>query len=102
VSWTVILLLAAGTYALKAAGPVLLGGRTLPATVVRPLALLPPALLAALVAVQTLGDGGSLTFDARAAGAGVAVLAVWRRLPFVVVVLAAAAAAALARALGAP
>jgi len=101
VTWAAILALALGTYALKAAGPVLLGGRTLPTGLSRPLALLPAAVLAGLVAVQTLADGRSLVLDARVAGTAVAVLLAWRRTPFLVVVLGAAAAAAAARALGA-
>ncbi len=99
-TWTAILALAAGTYALKAAGPVLLGGRTLPPVVGGVLALLPAALLAALIAVSTFDGGRELVLDARAVGIGVAVIAVWRRAPFLVVVLAAAIAAALARAAG--
>lgn len=100
-TWAAILLLAAGTYALKAAGPALLGGRRLPGAVTALLAPLPAALLAALVAVATFDGGGELVLDARAVGIAVAGVAAWRRLPFLAVVILAAAAAAGARALGA-
>jgi hypothetical protein len=56
-------------------------------------------LLAALILVQTLGDGPRLVIDARAPALAVAAVLVWRRAPFLVVVLAAAATAALLRAL---
>ena len=49
-SWIIVLAVGAGTMAIKAAGPVLLGSRPLPAPVQRVVALLAPALLAALVA----------------------------------------------------
>jgi hypothetical protein len=60
--------------------------------------LLPLALLAALVVVQTFSDGRSIVVDARAAGLAAAGLAVYRRAPFIVVVALAAATAALVRA----
>jgi branched-subunit amino acid transport protein len=60
-------------------------------------ALLPIALLAALIAIQTFSDGRHLVIDARAAGLGAAVVAVLLRAPFLVVVIAACATAALIR-----
>ena len=60
-------------------------------------ALLPVALLAALTTTQTFSTGQHLTIDARVVGVSVAVLAVLRRAPFLVVVGLAAAAAALVR-----
>ncbi|MFN8122795.1 MAG: AzlD domain-containing protein [Thermoleophilia bacterium] len=99
-TWAAILALAAGTYALKAVGPALLGGRRLPDGVTALLAPLPAALLAALVAVATFDGGERLVLDARVVGIAVAGVAVWRRLPFLAVVVLAAAAAAAARALG--
>ena len=60
-------------------------------------ALLPIALLAALIAIQTFSDGRHLVIDARAAGLGAAVVAVLLRAPFLVVVIAACATAALTR-----
>jgi uncharacterized membrane protein len=95
-----LVLLAAGTYAAKAAGPVLSAGRELPPAL-RDLAnLLPAALLAALVATQTVATGSALTLDARAVGVGLAAVAIWLRAPFAVVVLVGAAGTALTRLLG--
>src|SRR5690606_16911162 len=62
--------------------------------------LLTVALLAALVAVQTIGDGMALRVDARLPAVAVAALLLWRRAPFLVVVVAAAGTAALLRWLG--
>ena len=99
-SWTVVLLLSAGAYAFKAVGLLALAGRDVPAPVLRFVGLLPPALLMALVAVQTVGgDEGALVVDARLAGLAVAGLAVWRRAPFLVVVASAALTTAALRAL---
>jgi branched-subunit amino acid transport protein len=95
--WATILLLGAGTFVLKAAGPVLLGGRKLPSLLDRFVAVLPAALLAALVAVQTVGDGPRVVLDARVAGVAVAALCLWRRQGFLVVVSAAMATTALVR-----
>ena len=97
-SWAAILALATGTYAMKAAGPVLLGGRRLPRRVERAVDLMPAALLAALVAVQTLTDSGDLTLDARAPGVAAAALAAWRGAPFVVGAAVAMAVTAAVRA----
>jgi branched-subunit amino acid transport protein len=98
-SWTALLALCAISYALKASGPVLAGGRRLGPQVRGSLDLVAAPLLAALILVQTLGDGHRLVLDARAPAVGVAAVLVWRRAPVLVVVLAAAATAALLRAL---
>jgi branched chain amino acid efflux pump len=97
VSWTVLLGLCAVSYALKAVGPVLAGGRQLTPGVHRVLDLVSVPLLAALILVQTFGDGRRLVLDARAPALAVAAVLVWRRAPFLVVVLGAAAVAALVR-----
>lgn len=97
-SWLSIAALAAGSYLTKAVGPLLLRGRGENLETPRATLLLAAALLAALVAVQTFGDGRSLTLDARAAGMGAAVAAVWLRVPFVIVVVLAAATTAAVRA----
>lgn len=99
-SWPALLALGAAAYLFKAAGPLLLGARAIPARSERLLSLLAVPLLAALVAVQTLDGGERLVLDARVPALGVAALLVWRRAPFLVVVLAAAGTAALLRALG--
>lgn len=56
-------------------------------------AFLPVALLAALTVTQTFSQGHRLSLDARAVGLAVAVVAVLRRAPFLVVCAAAASAA---------
>jgi len=99
-SWTTLLTLGAVSYALKAAGPLLAGGRQLGAQARRMLELVAVPLLAALIVVQTLGNGHRLVIDARAAALAVAAVLAWRRAPFLVVVLASAATAALLRAIG--
>ena len=81
-------------------------GYLLPASVLerepvrRVAGLLPVALLAALVTVQTFGSGQALVIDARLAGLAAAVIALVLRAPFLVVVLVAAVSAALLRASG--
>ena len=95
--WTAILLTAVGCYALKLAG-LSVPDRVLtrPATQ-RVAALIPPALLGALIAVQVLAQGQRLVVDARLAGVGAAVVLLLLRAPFLLVVAGAALTAALLR-----
>ncbi len=97
-SWWAVLGLGAAAYALKAVGLVVLGPRAVEGPALRLAALLPAALLPALVVVNTFAADRRLVLDARAVGLTVAVLATWRRAPFVVVVGLAAGATALVRA----
>jgi uncharacterized membrane protein len=97
--WIVVALVGLGTIAIKAVGPVLLGGRPLHARVTGVVELLAPALLGALVATQALGNGRALVLDERLIGLAAAGMALWRKLPMLVVVLVAASATALARTL---
>ena len=57
--------------------------------------LIPVALLSALVAVQACTEKSRLLLDHRAAGVGVAVLALVLRAPFPIVVISAALSSAL-------
>lgn len=99
-SWTLVILLSAGAYLCKAVGLLALSRRDVPAGVLRFVDLLPPALLMALIVVQTVGGAaGALVVDARLGGMVVAGIAVWRRAPFLVVVLSGMATTALLRAL---
>lgn len=82
----VIVGLGIGTYALKAAGPLLLGGRRLPERIERVAQQLPAALLASLVVVSTVAADRSLLLDARLAGVLAAGVALRLRAPFIVVV----------------
>ncbi|GII99413.1 branched-subunit amino acid transport protein AzlD [Sediminihabitans luteus] len=68
--------------------------------VVRTATLVTAALLAALVVVQTVDGGRSISVDARLPALAVAALALALRAPFLVVVVLAAATAAGLRALG--
>jgi len=68
--------------------------------IVRVTAMLPAALLASLVVLQTFSTGTRLTLDARAVGLLVAVLALLARAPFIVVVVLAAVTAGALRAAG--
>lgn len=84
--WIAVGATALGCYAVKLAGLLVPAG-VLERPVVRRLAaLLPVALLAALTAQQTFADGHALMLDARAAGLGVAAVALVLRAPFLVVV----------------
>ncbi len=95
--WWAVLVAAAGCFALK------LAGLSVPEEVLdrpavqRIAALLPVALMAALVVVQTFGSGRAIAIDARVAGLAVAVVALLCRAPFLVVVGLAALTAALLR-----
>lgn len=104
-TWMVVTAVALGTIAIKAVGPVLMGGRPLPQRLTGVVGLLAPALLAALVAVQTFGSGRALVVDERVVGVLVAAIALMIKAPsrrlsydarllFVVVIAAAATATA--------
>jgi branched-subunit amino acid transport protein len=98
-AWLVVIGSAVATMALKAVGPVVLGGKPLPGPVTRVVGLLGPALLAALVATATFALDGALVVDARLAGVAAAVVALLLRAPVLVVVVAAAATTAVLRAI---
>ncbi|WP_432483718.1 AzlD domain-containing protein [Kineococcus esterisolvens] len=97
--WLGVLTAYAVAYALKLAGHQVPAAGRAPPRARRGAALLPAALLAALVVVQTAGDGDRLVLDARAAGLAVAALALALRAPFLLVIVLAAASAAGVRAL---
>jgi uncharacterized membrane protein len=99
-AWIAVLVAAALCYLTKLLGYLAPHGWLERPRVRRTATLLTVALLAALVAVQTVGTGRELHLDARAVALGVAALALWRRLPFLVVVVLAGAVAAGLRAAG--
>lgn len=86
-------------------GQRLLGAFVLgPALAQRPviakaIALIPAAVVMAVIIQLTLAEGRSLVIDARLAGVAAAGVLVWRRAPFIVVVISAATVTALVRAL---
>ena len=96
---TVIAGCALVTFAIKAAGPVALGGRELPLWVTSVIVLLAPALLAALVFTQAVADGKDLTVGAETAGVVAGGLVAWRTGSIVACVIIAAALTAALRAL---
>jgi uncharacterized membrane protein len=98
-TWGAILVAAIGCYLLKLTG-LSVPQHILEHPKVQQLAaLLPVALLSALIFVQTFAEREHLVIDARAAGVAVGLVAVALRAPFLVVLVVAAAAAALIRAL---
>jgi branched-subunit amino acid transport protein len=90
---------AAVTAAIKAAGPVALGGRDLPLALRSVIVLLAPALFAALVVTQALADGDHLEIGAQTVGVVAGGAVAWRTGSIVGCVLVAAGVTALLRAL---
>jgi branched-subunit amino acid transport protein len=97
-----VLVLAAGTYAMRLVGPLSRDRVRLPARVAVLLDDGTVVLLAGLVAVSALTQGAGLAGWARPAGVLVAGVLVLRRAPFPVVVVAAALTTALLRLAGVP
>jgi len=95
-SWTAILVLAAGAYGFKLAG-VLVGNRIVNPLLRRAISLIPPALFCAVIALQTFQRDNELTLDARVVGLVVALFAAWRKLPFVGGIVSAMVSTALVR-----
>ncbi|HAP78239.1 MAG TPA: branched-chain amino acid transporter AzlD [Acidimicrobiaceae bacterium] len=98
-SWTFVLVLAATAYGFKVLGLVIVGDRRLPPVIDRCLALIPAALVAALVMKDTFSSGQQLVLDARALGVGAAVVAAWRKAPLIAVIAIGAGVTAIARAM---
>lgn len=97
--WLIVIVASLSCLALKFAGflvPASFLDRPAPARIAN---LLTVALLAALIAVQTLGSGSRIVLDARLPALAVAAVLLHFRVPFIVVVVAAAVTAALIRAL---
>ena len=67
-AWATVALCVVTTAAIRAFGPVTVGGRTFGPRTSRVLALLPAALLSALVVTETVIQDGALDIDARLAG----------------------------------
>lgn len=100
-TWVVVAAVGLATITIKALGPMLLGGRPLPPRVTVVVALLAPALLAALVAVNTVGGDRELQLDARLPGVLAAAVAIKLKAPVLIVVIVAALVTAGGRALAA-
>ena len=95
--WVAIVAAALASAAIKATGPVLVGGRELSPRATAVVAMLAPALLAALVVTETFGEDRHLVLDERAVGVAVAGLALALRAPMLLAVALAVAVTALAR-----
>lgn len=91
-----------GTFAMRAAGPILQGRVELSERVEQLTGVAAVVLLAALVATTGLLDDAEFAGVARPAGVVVGGILAWRQAPFLVIVLAAAATAAVLRLLGVP
>ena len=98
--WVAIVAVALANAVIKAAGPLMVGGRELPPRVVAVIALLAPALLAALVVTETFSEDRHLVIDERTIGVAVAGLVLALRGPVLIAVALAAITTALARAFG--
>jgi branched-subunit amino acid transport protein len=99
VIWAAVIVASLGCYLLKLAGMSLPESLLDRPDVQRVAALLPVALLAALVVVGTFEGEGELGIDARLAGVGAAIVALLLRAPFLVVIIVAAVTTAVLRAL---
>ncbi len=87
--WLLIVGCVVTTALVKAAGPVVVGGRELPAGFLRVVALMAPPLLAALVVTAALADGQRLEVGADTVGVAVGGLLLWRGRSVVLAVLVA-------------
>ncbi|CAA9534326.1 MAG: hypothetical protein AVDCRST_MAG85-3958 [uncultured Solirubrobacteraceae bacterium] len=99
-AWIIVAGCAVVTFAIKAAGPVALGGRDLPDAFSRVIVLMAPALLAALIVTNALADGDRLAIGADTAGVAAGALVVWWRGSIVGCVVTAAVVTAGLRAAG--
>jgi len=99
-SAAIVLVLGASviTAVIKAAGPVALGGRDLPLWFSGVVAMMAPALFAALVVTQALADGRHWAIGADTVGVALSGIAAWRGASVIVVVAIAAVTTALLRA----
>ena len=98
--WVAIVAVTLASAAIKAAGPILVGGRELPPRANAVIALLASSLLAALVLTETFSEDGRLVLDERALGVGVAAVALTLRAPVLLAVALAALVTALSRLFG--
>jgi branched-subunit amino acid transport protein len=97
--WLLIAGCVATTVLIKAAGPVVLGGRDLPPVVLRVIASMAPALLAALVATTAFAEQDGYHLGAEAVGMTAGGILLWRGKSVVLAVLVAMVVTAGLRAL---
>lgn len=92
--WGYILLACAATYLTKLAGYAIPARWLQNPRMTRVAGAMTVALLAALTVMNTVASGTALVLDARLAALAAAALALWMRLPFLLVVLLGAVASA--------
>lgn len=97
--WMLIVLVAVVTAAIKAAGPIALGGRELPGWFSSIVTVMPAAVLTALVVTVALADGAKLSIGPDTAGVAAAGIVAWRGGSVILCVLVAAAVTAGLRAI---
>lgn len=95
--WFAILAGAAITYLTKLSGYAVPARWLANARMTRVAASITVALLSALTVMNTFAAGSALVLDGRLAALAVAALALWARLPFLLVVVLGAGSAGLAR-----
>ena len=93
-TWWTIIGLAVTTALVKAAGPVVFGGRTPHPAFLRVVAMMAPALLAALVVTSTLTDRGHIGVGADTVGVLAGGVLLWRGHSVVLAVVVAVAVTA--------
>ena len=94
-TWGAVIALSAGSYAFKFLGVI--AGQRLSKHLEPATSLLPAALFSALIIIMSISDDGSLVIDARLVGVGIGGLAVWKKMPFILVVLIAMLSTAVIR-----
>jgi branched-subunit amino acid transport protein len=96
-SWAGVIALCAAAYALKAFGAIAASHAPAGAAAGGRLDVLVVPVIAALIVVQTIGQGRDIAVDARLPALLVTAALIWRKAPLLAVVLAAAITAALFR-----
>ena len=96
--WWTIAGLAVTTVLIKAAGPVVFGGREPHPAFLRVVAMMAPALLAALVVTSTFADGRHLSVGADTVGVLAGSVLLWRGRSVVLAVVVAVVVTAVLRA----
>jgi branched-subunit amino acid transport protein len=95
-TWPTVILLGVGSYTLRLLGLAVISRDDLPPWAVQPLQLLPPAILAALIATLLVAPGQA-ALNPRLAGVFVAAILIWRRGSLAVAMVLAATVTALLR-----
>lgn len=98
--WITIAALAVTSVAIRASGPLIVGGRPLPDRFTGVIDLLGPAVLTALIVVELFGGDEEIVVSAALAGVAAAGgVLLWRRSALLTAIVVAAAASALVRAI---